>query len=143
MKKTKFAKNFFTVLMVALLIFGSLSVGTLAAFDENASSYGVDAESKADTVIADVKTNADDVGDAEAEATEVNFFERLYDAVTDYISEILCVLAFGGSFIIAVLYKKGLLPLLKGALSAISSAVGKIKDTAEESAISDAEKTAK
>ena len=143
MKKTKFKKKIFAALAAALLIFGSLSVGTLAAFDEDASSYGVNVESEADTVIADVKTNVDDDSAVKAEATEVNFFERLYDAVTDYISEILCVLAFGGSFLIAVLYKKGLLPLLKGALSAISSAVGKIKDATEESAISDAEKTAK
>ena len=120
--------------MVALLIFGSLSVGTLAAFDEDASSYGVNAESKADTVIADVKTNVDDDSAVKAEATEVNFFERLYDAVTDYISEILCVLAFGGSFLIAVLYKKGLLPIVKGSLLSIGNAVSKVKDSVGESA---------
>lgn len=135
MKKTNFAKKFFTVLAVALLIVGALSVGTLAAFENDTSHYGVSAESEA-------TANADIAG-ALAESTEVNFFEKLYDAVTDYISEILCVLAFGGSFLIAVLYKKGLLPLLKGALGAINSAVGRIKDATENSAIADTEKTAK
>ena len=91
---------------------------------------------------SEATANADIAG-ALAESNEVNFFEKLYDAVTDYISEILCVLAFGGSFLIAVLYKKGLLPLLKGALGAINSAVGKIKDATENSAIADTEKTAK
>lgn len=135
MKKTNFAKKFFTVLAVALLIVGVLSVGTLAAFEDDTSHYEVSAESEA-------TADADNAG-ALAESTEVNFFEKLYDAVTDYISEILCVLAFGGSFLIAVLYKKGLLPLLKGALGAINSAVGKIKDATENSAIADTEKTAK
>lgn len=135
MKKTNFAKKFFTVLAVALLIVGALSVGTLAAFEDDTSHYEVSAESEA--------TADADIAGALAESTEVNFFEKLYDAVTDYISEILCVLAFGGSFLIAVLYKKGLLPLLKGALGAINSAVGKIKDATENSAIADTEKTAK
>lgn len=135
MKKTNFAKKFFTVLAVALLIVGALSVGTLAAFEDDTSHYEVSAESEA--------TADADIAGALAESTEVNFFEKLYDAVTDYISEILCVLAFGGSFLIAVLYKKGLLPLLKGALGAINSAVGRIKDATENSAIADTEKTAK
>lgn len=135
MKKTNFAKKFFTVFAVALLIVGALSVGSLAAFEDDTSRYEVSAESEA-------TADADNAG-ALAESTEVNFFEKLYDAVTDYISEILCVLAFGGSFLIAVLYKKGLLPLLKGALGAINSAVGKIKDATENSAIADTEKTAK
>ena len=135
MKKTNFAKKIFTVLAVALLIVGALSVGTLAAFEGDTSHYEVSAESEA--------TADADIAGALAESTEVNFFEKLYDAVTDYISEILCVLAFGGSFLIAVLYKKGLLPLLKGALGAINSAVGKIKDATENSAIADTEKTAK
>ena len=135
MKKTNFAKKFFTVLAVALLIVGALSVSTLAAFEDDTSHYEVSTESEA-------SANADIAG-ALAESSEVNFFEKLYDAVTDYISEILCVLAFGGSFLIAVLYKKGLLPLLKGALGAINSAVGRIKDATENSAIADTEKTAK
>lgn len=135
MRKTNFAKKFFTVLAVSLLIVGALSVGTLAAFEIDTSHYEMSAESEA-TADADIAV-------ALAESTKVNFFEKLYDAVTDYISEILCVLAFGGSFLIAVLYKKGLLPLLKGALGAINSAVGRIKDATESSAIADTEKTAK
>ena len=71
MKQTNFAKKFFTVLAVALLIVGALSVGTLAAFEDDTSHYEVSAESEA-------TANADIAG-ALAESNEVNFFEKLYD----------------------------------------------------------------
>ena len=150
MRKTKFAKKIFTVLAAVVLLCCTLSVGTLAASDVNTEPYaeitatGIAAAEASEIITVPVNDGtAEDNAAPTAEERDVNFFEKLYDAVRDYISEILCVLAFGGSFLIAVLYKKGLLPLLKSALSAINAAVGKIKEATEKGANADAEKTAK
>lgn len=131
MKKTKFKSKIFTVFALALLVGIALSFGALAASEADDATAKEAAE---ELILKEADENGADV--------EINFFEKLYTAVTDYISEILCVLAFGGSFLIAVLYKKGLLPLLKGALAAINTAVGRIKEVTESSAAADTEKTA-
>ena len=131
MKKTKFKSKIFTVFTLALLVGIALSFGALAASEADDATVKEPAE---ELIPIEADENGLDV--------EINFFEKLYTAVTDYISEILCVLAFGGSFLIAVLYKKGLLPLLKGALGAINTAVGRIKEVTESSAAADTEKTA-
>ena len=65
--------------------------------------------------------------------TEENIFSQAYDEITAYAGEILCALTFIGSLVLAVAYKKGLLPLIKGSLVSISNAVGKIKETTSES----------
>lgn len=131
MKKTKFKSKIFTVFALALLVGIALSFGALAASEADDATAKEAAE---ELILKEADENGLDV--------EINFFEKLYTAVTDYISEILCVLAFGGSFLIAVLYKKGLLPLLKGALGAINTAVGRIKEVTESRVAADAEKTA-
>ena len=146
----KFAKKIFTVLAAVVLLCCTLSVGTLAASDVNTEPYaeitatGIAAAEASEIINVPANNGTtEDLAAQKSEDAEINFFEKLYDAVRDYISEILCVLAFGGSFLIAVLYKKGLLPLLKSALSAINAAVGKIKEATEKGANADAEKTAK
>ena len=152
MKRTNFIKNLLTAFLAAFLLIGVLSVGTLAAFEGEDMQNEVCVEGEANDslngtasgeVVPDVKSDKDSVADIKTDGIKVNFFERLYSAVADYISEILCVLAFLGSFLIAVLYKKGLLPLIKGALGAINSAVGRIKDATERCEITESEKSAK
>ena len=150
MRMKKFAKKIFTVLAAVVLLCCTLSVGTLAASDVNTEPYaeitatGIAAAEASEIITVPVNNGrAEDLAAKKSEDAQINFFEKLYEAVRDYISEILCVLAFGGSFLIAVLYKKGLLPLLKSALSAINATVGKIKEATEKGANADAEKTAK
>ena len=65
------------------------------------------------------------------EAEDVNFFTRLFDEIKAYATEIFCAMTFIGSVILAYAYKKGLLPLIKGALSSITHAVGSIKERTE------------
>ena len=127
MKKNKLKAKLFAIIFSAALLLSFVSLNTLAASKDNCAT---------DTQICVEQAENTDTNetDIQGDDAEVNFFEKLYCSISDYISEILCVLAFGGSFLIAVLYKKGLLPLLKSALSALSTAVGKIKDTTEKSA---------
>lgn len=68
---------------------------------------------------------------AEAESDGANPFAALWDTVKGYATEIFCSLTFIGSIILAYAYKKGLIPLLQGGISAISGTVSKIKESAE------------
>ena len=66
----------------------------------------------------------------ETEASE-NIFADLFGVLEQFSSEILCALSFTGSLIIALSYKKGLLPTLKGGIGSIGSAIGSIKESSE------------
>ena len=67
------------------------------------------------------------------ENTEENLFSRAFDEIIEYAPEILSTLTLTGSLILAVSYKKGLLPLVEKSLVAIGNAVTKIKDKTGES----------
>lgn len=67
------------------------------------------------------------------DAAEDNFFTVAYEEISSYASEILCALTLAASLILAFAYKKGLLPLVQGALVSIGNAVTKIKDSTEVS----------
>lgn len=120
MKKTNFLTKLFAVILCAVLFISIGTLGALAASEDNG------AQDERTAVIEDTAKGVEDESG--------NVFEGLYRIVADYISEILCILAFAGSFLIAVLYKKGLVPLLKSALSGLSTAVGRIKDATENAA---------
>ena len=66
------------------------------------------------------------------EVTE-NVFSLMLDEAKKYFSEILCFFTFITSVVVALAYKKGLVPILEGGLAAISRAVTKIKDKSDES----------
>lgn len=78
------------------------------------------------SVATDDKTSVTD-------AAEDNFFTVAYEEISSYASEILCALTLAASLILAFAYKKGLLPLVQGALVSIGNAVTKIKDSTEVS----------
>lgn len=60
-----------------------------------------------------------------------NPFATAFSAVKGYATEILAALTFIGSLILAYAYKRGLIPLLKSSISAISGTVAKVKESAE------------
>lgn len=67
------------------------------------------------------------------EAVEENFFTAAYEEISSYASEILCGLTLAASLILAFAYKKGLIPLIRGALVSISNAVTTIGESAKAS----------
>lgn len=69
--------------------------------------------------------------DGEAAAQD-NVFERAFSAVSSNLSEILCSLTLIASLILAFAYKKGLLPIVSGAVSAIGKGIGKLQGEAEK-----------
>ena len=62
-----------------------------------------------------------------------NVFALMFEEVKAYFGEILCLLTFISSIVVAFAYKKGLLPLVEGGLSAINRALNKIKEKGDES----------
>ncbi len=60
-----------------------------------------------------------------------NPFAALLEAFRDYLPEILGVLTFTGSLVLAFLYKRGLIPIVKASLSTLTGIVGEVKEQAE------------
>ena len=80
-----------------------------------------------------MSANAEEIIDTEAvEITEENVFSKAYNELTEYAGEILCAMTFAGSVILAIAYKKRLMPLVKGSLVSIGNAVSKIKESTSE-----------
>lgn len=69
--------------------------------------------------------------ESEGNQSEGNLFEDIYVAVGESSAEILSVLAFVGSLIVAFAYKKGLLPTVKNGIGAIGNAVVQLKDATD------------
>lgn len=61
-----------------------------------------------------------------------NLFETVYGQIVRHSDKILSALAFGSSLLLAIIYRKGLLPLMRGGLNAIGSAVTNLKDETEK-----------
>ncbi len=69
---------------------------------------------------------------AEGEAVSENIFDTVYGVILENSDKILSALAFGASLILMLVYKRGLLPILKGALGSLSASVSDIRDEAEK-----------
>ena len=80
-----------------------------------------------------VSANAQQGDGTVAEYDAQTVFDKLYCELGEYAGEILCAMAFAGSVILAFAYKKGLLPIVKGSLVSIGNAVGKMKDSVNQS----------
>ena len=69
----------------------------------------------------------------EAESTKENAFHVLYLYIEEHASEIFSALAFFGSVIIVLVYKRGLLPALTSSIGKVSSLIGSFLDNAKKS----------
>ena len=77
--------------------------------------------------------NAADVGvSAEESVVNENLFAELYEYVSENADKIFSALAFAGSLVLAVFYRKGLMPALSSALGNLRASVKSISDTAEK-----------
>ena len=92
-------------------------------YEENAVDIGVGGTNIADNVGNDTQNEP---------VIEQNVFEQLYAAVCEYAAEILSTLTLIGTLIVGFAYKKGLLPLVTRAISAIQNSVNKIKADTEK-----------
>lgn len=109
------------ILLLAIL----LSLPILASADEAVTDDTTGAEAEADN-----SAHAPG-GEENADGSE-SFFKSLFEAFEDNLSQILSALAFIGSLIIMLCYKRGLLPLVKDALAAIGAGVKKLGEKTNE-----------
>ena len=63
---------------------------------------------------------------------EDNFFDELYRILTSNADKIFAALAFVGTLIVGFSYKKGLIPLLSGAMTALKGTADSIKANGTE-----------
>ncbi|MBR5242317.1 MAG: hypothetical protein IKV20_04175 [Clostridia bacterium] len=68
---------------------------------------------------------------AAEEYAKTNVFEQIYTELLSHSDKILSALAFVASLLLAFTYKKGLLPLVKGALNTLGSSVTTLKEQTE------------
>lgn len=71
----------------------------------------------------------------DTEEEKTNIFETVYAEALKHSDKILSALAFSASLILAFAYKKGLLPLIKGALSALMASVARLKEETENASL--------
>ncbi len=123
MKKS--IKILFTALMLALF----LITASIPAF----AAETADNQTEAESAFAET-------------STDENIFTMIYTEAASHAAEIFSFLSLVGTVIISWFYKRGLLPSVKGTLSNLGSAVGKIKESSDrqcKAQIEDAEKTSR
>lgn len=106
------------VVLIAVMLFISCGVCASAS------------EPDADTVVTEKTENVYE-NEVPTEEQE-NPFAAAYNYVSEHADDLFSLLAFIGSLVLALVYKKGLLPQLSTALGNIRSSVKTIGDTAEK-----------
>lgn len=109
------------ILIVAFAVVSLLLVCSTVSFAYSETS---------DTVNGELDKTASESNKDENE-TEKTFFEELFRAFESSASEILSALAFVGSLIIMLSYKKGLVPIVNDGLKAIKSGIKAINEKSE------------
>ncbi len=113
-------KKILTALAILTLLFTFLAITAFATSEE----FNTDT-----TLTADASDAADEeVGSPDADSGSENIFAVIYSAILENSDKLLSALAFLGSLVIAFAYKKGLIPIIKGSLSALTSAVVTLKE---------------
>ena len=108
------------ILFFILTLTLTLSFFCVSAFAESEGGVGADG-------VTDSQDSAEQVSEEDGE----NIFSELYGVALRHADKIFSALAFLGSILIAFAYKKGLLPVIKGALSAMGAATAKLKEEAK------------
>ncbi|MBQ1260990.1 MAG: hypothetical protein IIX96_03170 [Clostridia bacterium] len=120
-------KQLFTFLCILALCL-ALTVSTYAYDTEGGDNH---ADSTAEGADVTDGTNSEA---AHADSTEENIFEIAYRELCSYSSEIFSALACVCAAILALGYKKGLLPLISGGINGLSGAVDKVKEQSDKTA---------
>ena len=103
----------------------------------NADYTAITSETEAPTTGSgpdDLSAPDTDGSEGSNEASESdNLGEIILSAISDHSGEILSLLAFVGSIILAIAYKLGLTPLVRGALSSMLNSLGVLKESVAKS----------
>ena len=134
-------RKIFITTAIMLVIVYIFSLNVFASEPYNTNEVTIDsaytAEMNEESVMSDTDgTLPQDNSNSESANTPEpsdNVFALMFEEVKTYFGEIMCLLTFISSIIVAFAYKKGLLPILEGSLNAINRALTKIKEKGDES----------
>ncbi len=104
---------------------------TILALSAGATDIGQN-EAVNEHTEGDGESNEYGMHNSEGTEESENIFEDTYALIRANSDKLLSALAFIGSLILALAYKKGLLPTVNTAISSLASVVGGIKDAAEK-----------
>ena len=128
MKFTRTTRNLIILaLSAALLLFGGIAT---SAEELPESEAIVDSNATGSEVIEGGES--DEAADPITPPAKENLFEEIYEAASSVSSELLAVLAFVGSLIVAFAYKKGLIPAGKRGIVALGNVITQLKDTTDD-----------
>ena len=116
MKKT--TKKLLTAFMLLSILFSAFALVCAA-------------EEQTDKVFANNDLQNEDKSEDKPEDTAESPFALAFDCIKSYATEIFCALTLVCSLALSFAYKKGLIPAVKAALSALSGTVKKIEATQE------------
>ena len=120
--------------ILSLLMFSLIFlVFTFTASASDVPGENIDPDSSCESLVTLPEENEGDYTSDEArnEATyedTKNVFDDIYSALKENADKIFAALAFVGSIIVSFAYKKGLLPLLSGAIASLKGSVENIRD---------------
>ena len=97
-------------------------------------AFAAGAEAQVDTYDEAEASDApsSDVTDGSEDGTDSSFLTRFGSELKNYLGEIFSALTLIGSVVLAIAYKKGLLPMVKSAFNATAGAVNKIRESTEK-----------
>lgn len=112
-KRTNRIKKLIILMLVAVTMLAALTV-TVGAQEQNNESYG---------------QLADD--GAEGNAPGADALDSFFAFLLQHSQELMCALTVLGTALVALAYKRGLLPMLRSALNSLGSAVKNINESTE------------
>lgn len=125
-KKNKFITALVLFAIAAVMLAFSASATNTETANEDFGTYEDEAlsyeasESEANTEVSPSEIN------------ESQIFDQIYGSLLENADKIFAALAFAGTMLISFAYKKGLIPILKNAMSALAGSVEKIRDNGTE-----------
>ncbi len=114
-----------TIAAITLLLLLTAALFSIVSFADEPEAISEEESS--------VETEADPPEDSVSnENSGIGFFEAIYETVLDNSDNIFSLLAFAGTLIIALVYKKGLLPTVTNAARMISDSLKKMNEENEK-----------
>ncbi len=112
-------KKGFKFILIILTLTLTFSVGIMAYADDALPEESAEIAQEEEVRVSE-------------EDSSKNFFTLVYDTLSDHISELLSALTLISSIVVGYFYKRGLMPSVKGVLSGINGAVGRLKESSDK-----------
>ena len=114
------------LIVMCTVIFMTLTF-SVSAEEGTVSNEEFETSSDSASVEGDINTDTDATDNSSG-----TFFDEIYRELVENADKIFAALAFIGTLLVSFAYRKGLIPLLKGAIASLSGSVNTIKESGTE-----------